>query len=114
MSFDMSDMGGMLGKVQEMQAKMKTMQEELRNKTVETSAGGGLVKVTTNGKNEVVKINIDKSIVDADDVEMLEDLVKAAVNSGITKIQEVTQNEMGKLTGGMNIPGMDQLGNMFK
>jgi len=114
MGFDLGDMNGMLGKVQEMQAKMKTMQEELRSKTVEAASGGGLVKATVNGKGELIKINIDKTIVDPDDIEMLEDLIKAAVNSASTQSQEMAQSEMGKLTGGLNIPGMDQLGNMFK
>ena len=114
MGLDLGDMGGMLGKVQEMQTKMKTMQEALRNKTVEAASGGGLVKATVNGKGELIKINIDKSIVDPEDIEMLEDLIKAAINSANTQSQEMAQSEMGKISDGLNIPGMDQLGNMFK
>lgn len=91
---------------QKMQAKMAKMQEELEEKTIETTAGGGVVKVVVNGKQEVVDLQIDEDAVDPEDVEMLEDLILAAVNEGMRKVQDMVNEEMGKITGGMNIPGM--------
>mgnify|MGYP000205647222 CR=1 FL=1 len=85
---------------------MEQKQEELKEETVEATAGGGVVKVVVNGEQEVVDIEIDEDAVDPDDVEMLEDLILAAVNEGMRKIQDMINDEMGKLTGGMNIPGM--------
>jgi hypothetical protein len=75
-------------------------------KTVETAAGGGMVKVVADGKQQLVSIQIEKEVVDPDDVEMLQDLILAAVNDALTKSQEMVSGEMSKLTGGMNIPGM--------
>jgi DNA-binding YbaB/EbfC family protein len=109
----LGDMAGMFGKVQEMQAKMKTMQEEMAKKTVQASSGGGMVTATVNGKSELLDIKIDTTVVDINDLEMLEDLIKAAVNAAMAKSQQLLQEEMGKLTGGLNIPGMDQLSKMF-
>lgn len=100
------NMNKMMKQVQEMQKKMMQMQEELKNKTVEATAGGGVVKVVANGHNEIVEIKIAPEAVDPDDVEMLQDLVLAAVNESLRKAQEMTTNEMGKITGGMNIPGL--------
>lgn len=91
---------------QQMQAKMAKMQEELEEKTVEVSAGGGVVKVVINGKQEFLDIKIDPEAVDPDDVDMLEDLVLAAVNEALRKVQDMIQEEMSRITGGMNIPGM--------
>ena len=84
---------------------MLKMQEELAEKTVETTAGGGMIKVVANGRQQVLSITIDPEVVDPEDVEMLQDLVLAAVNDALTKAQEMVAGEMGKLTGGMNIPG---------
>ena len=84
---------------------MLKMQEELAERTVETSSGGGMIRVTANGKQQVVSILIEKEVVDPDDVEMLQDLILAAVNDALAKSQEMVSTEMGKLTGGMNIPG---------
>lgn len=109
----LGDMAGMFGKVQEMQAKMKTMQEEMQKKSVQASSGGGMVTATVNGKGELIHIKIDTSAVDVNDIEMLEDLIKAAVNAAVAKSQKLLQEEMGKLTGGLNIPGMDQLSKML-
>lgn len=82
------------------------MQEELGQKTVESSAGGGMVTVVANGKQQIVSIAIEKEVVDPEDVEMLQDLVLAAVNDALAKSQQMVQQEMGKLTGGLNIPGL--------
>ncbi len=102
----MKGMGDMMKQAQKLQAKMMRMQEELAEKTVETSAGGGMVTVVANGKQQVVSIRIEKEVVDPDDVDMLQDLVLAAVNDALTKSQEMVSAEMSKLTGGLNIPGL--------
>ncbi|AZR74390.1 nucleoid-associated protein [Anoxybacter fermentans] len=99
-------MNKMMKQLQQMQAKMMKLQEEIAKKTVEATAGGGAVKVVANGKLEIVDINIDPDAVDPDDVEMLEDLVLAAVNEALRKVQELNTNELSKLTGGLNIPGL--------
>jgi len=91
---------------QQMQAQMAKMQEELEEKTLEATAGGGVVKVVVNGRQEFLDIKIDPEAVDPDDVEMLEDLILAAVNEALRKVQDMINQEMGKITGGMNIPGM--------
>ncbi len=101
----MKGMGQMVKQAQKLQAKMMKMQEELSEKTVETSSGGGMIRVVANGKQQVVSIQIEKEVVDPEDVEMLQDLILAAVNDALTKSQEMVSKEMGKLTGGMNIPG---------
>lgn len=102
----MKGMGNMLKQAQKLQAKMLKMQEELAEKTVETTAGGGMVKVVANGKQQIVSILIEREVVDPDDVEMLQDLVLAAVNDALSKAQEMVSAEMGKITGGMSIPGL--------
>ena len=102
----MKGMGNMMKQAQKLQAKMLKMQEELSEKTVETSAGGGMISVVANGRQQLVSIAIDKEVVDPDDVEMLQDLILAAVNDALNKAQEMVAGEMGKLTGGFNIPGM--------
>ncbi len=102
----MKGMGDMMKQAQKLQAKMIKLQEELAEKTVETSAGGGMVKVVASGKQQIVSINIEKEVVDPEDVEMLQDLIMAAVNDALTKSQEMVSGEMGKLTGGLKIPGL--------
>jgi hypothetical protein len=82
------------------------MQEELAEKTVESAVGGGMIKVVANGRNQVVSIRIEKEVVNPEDVEMLQDLILAAVNDALTKSQEMVATQMGKLTGGLNIPGL--------
>ncbi len=103
-------MGGGLGdlmkQAQKMQQELLRIQEELATKTVEASSGGGMVTVVINGRLEVVSIKIEKDVVDPSDVEMLQDLVLAAVNEGIAKSQEMTKEEMAKVTGGLPIPGL--------
>jgi DNA-binding YbaB/EbfC family protein len=86
---------------------MAKMQEDLASKTVEASAGGGMVTVVVNGRQEVLSIKIDRQVVDPEDVEMLQDLVVAAVNDGLRRAQEMAAAEMGKLAGGLNIPGLN-------
>ena len=103
---NMGNMGSMMKQAQKLQAKMMKLQDELAERTVETSSGGGMVKVVANGKQEVVSIQIEKEVVDPEDVEMLQDLVLAAVNDALAKAQEMVSSEMSKLTGGMNIPGL--------
>ena len=96
----------MMKQAQQLQSKMLKMQEELAERTVETSAGGGMVKVVANGKQQILSLEIEKEVVDPDDVEMLQDLVLAAVNEALSKSQEMVAAEMSKLTGGLNIPGI--------
>ena len=99
-------MGNLFKQAQQMQQKMARLQEELGQRTVEASVGGGMVSVTVNGKNEVLSLKIEPQVVDPDDVEMLEDLVLAGVNEALRKSQEMISDEMSKLTGGMKIPGL--------
>ena len=99
-------MGNLFKQAQQMQQKMAKLQDELGQRTVEASVGGGMVTVTVNGKNEVLSLKIEPQVVDPDDVEMLEDLVLAGVNEALRKSQEMISDEMGKLTGGMKIPGL--------
>jgi DNA-binding YbaB/EbfC family protein len=102
----MKGMGKMMKQAQQLQTKMMKMQEELAGRTVEATAGGGMIKVVANGKQQVVSITIEQEVVDPDDVEMLQDLILAAVNDALNRSQEMVSGEMSKLTGGMNIPGM--------
>lgn len=90
---------------QKLQSKMLKLQEELAEKTVETTAGGGMIKVVANGRQQVVSIQMEKEVVDPEDIEMLQDLILAAVNDALAKAQEMVASEMGKLTGGFNLPG---------
>ena len=89
-----------------MQAKMARLQEELAHKTVEASAGGGMVAAVVSGRHELISLKIEKDVVNPEDVEMLQDLIVAAVNEGIRKAQEMATAEMSKITGGLNIPGL--------
>lgn len=102
----MPNMGNLLKKAQQLQEKMAKMQEELGERTVETSAGGGMVTVVANGKQEIVSIKIDPEVVDANDIEMLEDLILAAVNDALNQAKQMVSEEMTKLTGGVKIPGL--------
>ena len=102
----MKGLGKMMKQAQQLQAKMAKLQEELAEKTVETSSGGGMVKVVANGRQQLVSIQIEQEVVDPDDVEMLQDLILAAANDALAKAQDMVSGEMSKLTGGMNIPGL--------
>ena len=98
--------GSMMKQAQKMQTKMAAMQEELKNEQLEASAGGGMVKVKITGDVQVVSITIDPAAVDPEDVEMLQDMVTAAVNEAVRSAQELAANRMGDVTGGVNIPGL--------
>ena len=102
----MKGMGNLMKQAQKLQSKMLKMQEELADKTIETTSGGGMVKVVANGAQQIVSIEIEKEVVDPEDIEMLQDLLLAAVNDALSKSQEMVSSEMGKLTGGLNIPGL--------
>jgi len=100
------NMQGLMKQAQKMQEKMQKTQDELKQKTVEASVGGGMVTVVFTGGQELQKITINKEVVDPEDVETLQDLVLSAVNAGLKKSQDMIQEEMAQVTGGMNIPGM--------
>lgn len=99
-------MGNILKQAKAMQEKMAEVQKELANKAVEFSSGGGMVSVSINGRQELVSIKIDPSVVNPNDVEMLQDLIAAAVNGAVKRSQEMMSEEMGKVTAGLNIPGL--------
>ena len=101
---NMGNMAGMMKKVQKMQNDMKKMQDELKRKTVEVTAGGGAVKVVMDGEKQVQKLTIDPAAVDPEDVEMLQDLISAAINESVKKVDDMMASEMGKLTGGLGLP----------
>ena len=102
----MPNMGQIMKQAQKFQTKMAKLQEELSERTVEASAGGGMVTVVANGGQDVLSIRIDPEVIDPDDVEMLQDLIMAAVNDALNKAKAMMNEEMGQLTKGMNIPGM--------
>lgn len=102
----MKGMGDMMKQAQKLQARMLKIQEELAEKTVESAAGGGMIKVVATGRQQIVSIRIEKEVVNPEDVEMLQDLILAAVNDALSKSQEMVAAEMGKLTGGLNLPGL--------
>lgn len=100
------NMQNMMKQAQQMQVKMQQLQEEVEQREVEATAGGGVVRVVATGKKIIKSIEIKPEAVDPDDVEMLEDLVMAAVNEAIAKADEMMQQEMGKITGGLNLGGL--------
>lgn len=99
-------MNAMMKQAQQLQKKMMKTQAELAKKTIEASAGGGMVKVVANGGQKIESIVVEKEVVDPEDIEMLQDLLLAAVNDALNKSQEMVSSEMNKLTGGLNIPGL--------
>ncbi|MCK5504184.1 MAG: YbaB/EbfC family nucleoid-associated protein [Thermodesulfovibrionia bacterium] len=103
-------LGDLMKQAQKMQQEMGKIQEESKKKTVEASAGGGMVVATANGAMEIVSIKIEKDVVNPEDIEMLQDLILAAVNEALRRAQQMVSEDMGKITGGMNVPG---LGNLF-
>lgn len=103
---NMGNMNKLMKQVQKMQQDMAKLQEELQEKTVEATAGGGVVKVVASGKKQIVSIDISPEVVDPDDVEMLQDLIMAATNEALQKAEDMVAEEMGKLTGGLNMPGL--------
>lgn len=106
-------LGNMLREAQRIQAEMQRLQEEAKMKTVDASSGGGMVTVKANGAGEIVSIKIEKDVVNPEDVGMLEDLVTAAANEALRRAREMVSQEMSKLTGGLNLPGLGGLGDMF-
>ena len=96
----------LMKQAQRMQQEMMRIQQELATKTVEASSGGGMVTVVVNGRQELVSISVEPSVIDPDDVEMLQDLIMAAVNEGLAKSQDMVKEEMAKVTGGLSIPGL--------
>jgi nucleoid-associated protein EbfC len=99
-------MGNLLKQAQEMQSRMAKIQEELAQKTVEGSSGGGMVRVTVNGQLALMAIKIDPTVINSEENEMLEDLIMAAVNDGMGKARDMASTEMSKITGGLKIPGL--------
>jgi|SRR3990172_7019278 len=99
--------GNIMKQAQKMQEQMARIQEEARQKTVTASSGGGMVSVTISGALEVLSISIEEDVVNSDDIEMLQDLIVAAVNEGIRRAQQMINDEMSKLTGGLQVPGLN-------
>jgi len=102
----MTNIGNIMKQAQKVQERIAEVQRDLINKKVEASSGGGMVTVTANGRQEILSVKIDPSVVNMQDVEMLEDLVLAAVNEALRKSQEIITEEMSKVTGGIKIPGL--------
>ena len=98
--------GNLMRQAQQLQAKMLKVQEEMATRTAEASAGGGMVTALANGKQELVSIKVEREVINPEDAEMLQDLIVAAVNAALKKAQEMVAEEMKKLTGGINIPGL--------
>ncbi|MBS3740336.1 YbaB/EbfC family nucleoid-associated protein [Candidatus Bipolaricaulota bacterium] len=103
------NINNIMKKAQEMQEELKKKKEELAEKEVEATSGGGMVKVVVNGNEEVIDIKIEKEVIDPDDSEMLEDLILAAVNNAKEKAREIKEEELGDITGGMNLPNIPGL-----
>jgi DNA-binding YbaB/EbfC family protein len=99
-------LGNILKQAQQMHAKISQLQEEMAGKSVEATSGGWMVKIVMNGRQEILSIQIDPEVVNREEVEMLQDLIAAAVNEAIRKSQEMMQEEMKKITGGLSIPGL--------
>jgi hypothetical protein len=106
-------LGDIMREAQKLQSKMAEMQEEAKKKTVEATAGGGMVTVVASGAGEIISIKIEKEVVNPDDVDMLQDLIMAAANEALRRAQELVNSEMSKLTGGLQLPGLGNLGKMF-
>ncbi len=107
-------LGDLMREAQKIQTQMQKVQEEAKAKTVEASAGGGMVTVVANGGGEIVSIKIEKDVINPDDAEMLQDLILAASNEALRRAQQMVNEEMSKLTMGMQVPGLGGLGNMLK
>lgn len=101
-----ANMNNMMKQVKKMQEQMEKAQQDIEEKEFESTSGGGVVSATVNGKKELVKIKIDPDVIDPEDSEMLEDLIVAAINDAMKKADQYTNETMGKLTGGLNIPGL--------
>jgi DNA-binding YbaB/EbfC family protein len=106
-------LGDLMRQAQKLQEDMMKAQEEAKKKTAEASAGGGMVTVVASGAGEIVSVKIEKDVVNPEDVEMLQDLILAAANEALRRAQEMVQEDMSRLTGGLQLPGMGGLGNIF-
>jgi len=106
-------LGNLMREAQRLQAEMAKAQEAAKQKTVEASAGGGMVSVVANGAGQIVSIRIDREVVNPEDVEMLQDLIVAACNEALRRASEMVSEEVSKLTGGLQIPGLGDIGGMF-
>ena len=100
------NMNHLMKQAQQMQQKMSTLQKELESRELETSSGGGMVKIKINGKQEILELKLDKECVDPSDLETLEELLTTAVNQAVKESQDMVSNAMSKITGGMSIPGL--------
>jgi len=109
----LGDLTRLLGQFKDIQGNMARMQEELGLKEIEASSGGGMVTAVVNGRGDLLSVKIEPSAVDPGEVEMLEDLIKAAINAAVDKSREEMKQEMSKMTGGLNLPGLDQLGSIL-
>jgi DNA-binding YbaB/EbfC family protein len=101
-----ANMNNMIKQAKKVQEQIARMQEELKERVLETSAGGGAVNIKINGKQQLLEIKIKPEVVDPEDIEMLEDLIMAAVNDAVKQSQDMVSSEMSKITGGLNIPGL--------
>ncbi len=106
MALDFAAMGDLMKQAQEMQKRIADMQAELSQRTVTATAGGGMVTVTANGAHELTSIKLEKEVVNPGDVDMLADLILAATNEALKKSQDLVAAEMGRITGGLNLPGL--------
>jgi nucleoid-associated protein EbfC len=102
----MKNLGNLMNQAKMMQNRLAQIQEEMAQKTVEASSGGGMVTVVANGRQEILSVKIEPEVVNPEDVDMLQDLVQAAVNDALHKAQEMVSQEMAKVTGGLKIPGL--------
>ena len=103
------DLNNIMQQAQQMQAKMNEIQQQLASKTITGSAGGGMVNVTVNGRGDILSISIEEPLLNAEEKDMLQDLIVAATNDGLRKAKELGKQEMQQLTGGLNIPGLSNL-----
>ncbi|MBN1105548.1 MAG: YbaB/EbfC family nucleoid-associated protein [Deltaproteobacteria bacterium] len=103
------NLGNLMKQAQQFQTRLAKLQEELAERTVEATAGGGMVSVMANGRQEILSVRIDPEVIDSDDVEMLQDLILAAVNDALTKAKTMMNEEMGRLTQGLNLPNIPGL-----
>ncbi|EHR36300.1 YbaB/EbfC family nucleoid-associated protein [Helcococcus kunzii] len=101
-----NNMGQMMKQVQQMQKRMEDAQKEIEESTVTATSGGGMVEVEANGKKQIISIKIDPEAVDPEDVEILQDMVLTAVNDAISQVEKLSEEKLGKITGGMNLPGI--------
>ena len=106
-------LGDLMREAQRLQTEMMKMQEEAKKKTVEATAGGGMVVAVASGAGEIISLKIEKDVVNPDDIEMLQDLIIAAANEALRRAHEMVNEEMSKLTGGLNLPGLGGLGNIL-